>query len=50
MAISADEVFINGEEYCFVSPESPIVQAMANRTAGSTFSFRGRVIRILEVG
>ena len=49
IAISADEVIIDGEEYCVVSPESPIGQAMANRTSGSSVSFRGKTVKILDI-
>lgn len=49
IAISADEVTIDDEEYCIISPESPIGQVMANRTAGSQVFFREKQIRILEI-
>jgi transcription elongation GreA/GreB family factor len=46
IAISADEVVIDGEEYCIVSPESPIGQAMINHRAGSVFKFRATTAKI----
>lgn len=49
IAISADEIEIDGEEYCIISPESPIGLAMANSKVGSTFSFRGKLVKILEI-
>lgn len=49
IAISVDEIKIDNEEYCIISPESPIGQAMANCAAGSTFSFRGKSIKIMEI-
>ncbi|MDG5816095.1 hypothetical protein QA601_13460 [Chitinispirillales bacterium ANBcel5] len=49
VAVSADEVVIDGEEYCMISTESPIYQAMQGSTEGSTFSFRGKEIRVTEV-
>lgn len=49
IAISADEITIDGEEYSIVSIESPIGQAIANRAAGSTISFRGKTLKIFEI-
>jgi transcription elongation GreA/GreB family factor len=49
IAISVDEIQIDDEEYCIVSAESPISQAMANCSAGSSFSFRGKSVKILEI-
>jgi transcription elongation GreA/GreB family factor len=49
IAISADEIEIEGEEYCVVSPESPIGQAMVNRKAGDSFLFRGNSVRVVDI-
>lgn len=49
IAISADEVVIDNEEYCLISQESPIGAAMLNCKAGGSFQFRGKAVKILSV-
>lgn len=49
IAISADEVVIDGEEYCNISIDSPIGSAMADKKAGETFNFRGKIFSITTV-
>ncbi len=49
IAVSADEIMIDNEEYCIISPDSPIAQAMMNLAAGASFSFRNRGVRISNV-
>jgi transcription elongation GreA/GreB family factor len=49
IAISTDEVIIDGKEYCIISMESPIGQAMANKRKGDTFFFRGKPITITGI-
>ncbi len=49
VSTSADEMIINGTEYCMISTESPIYQTMQGCTAGSTFSFREKMVTVYEV-
>ena len=49
IAVSADEVEIDGEEYCIISAVSPIAQAMNDCSAGSSFTFRGKMIKIFQI-
>ena len=49
IAISTDEVIIDEEEYCIISIESPIGQAMANKRKGDSFFFRGKQIKIRDI-
>lgn len=49
IAISADEVVIDNEEYCLISQESPIGAAMLNCKAGESFKFRDKVVKIITV-
>lgn len=49
IAISADEVVIDGKEYDIVSPESPICQAMANMNVGESFVFRDKTVRVIAI-
>lgn len=49
IAISTDEVSIDGEEYCIISIESPIGQSMANKRTRESFSFRGKQISIHDI-
>jgi transcription elongation GreA/GreB family factor len=49
IAISADEIVINGEEYCFISQESPIGAAMLHCKAGESFRFRDRTVKVITV-
>ncbi|HMA64750.1 MAG TPA: hypothetical protein VKO63_06125 [Chitinispirillaceae bacterium] len=49
IAISADEVVIDNEEYCLISQESPIGEAMLNCKAGASFKFRDKTIKIIAV-
>jgi hypothetical protein len=49
IAISADEVVIDEEEYNVISSEAPIALAMTNKKAGESFSFRGKMIKIKNV-
>lgn len=49
IAISVDEVTIDGEEYDIISPQSPLVVAMAGRKAGDSFLFRSKNVAIKEI-
>lgn len=49
IAISADEVTVDDIEYCIISLESPIGQAMKNYGEGATFFFRGKSVKIMEI-
>jgi hypothetical protein len=49
IAISADEIVLDGEEYCFISQESPIGAAMLHCQAGGSFKFRDKVVKVLAV-
>lgn len=49
IAISTDEVVIDDVEYCIISIDSPIGQAMVNRNIGETFLFRGKSITICDI-
>lgn len=49
IAIGADEITVDGEEYCSISIESPIGQAMARLKAGDSFEFRGKRIQVETV-
>ncbi|NLD92898.1 MAG: GreA/GreB family elongation factor [Fibrobacter sp.] len=49
IAISADEVVIDNEEYCLISKESPIGAAMLNSKTGESFKFRDSVVTIIAV-
>jgi transcription elongation GreA/GreB family factor len=49
IAISTDEITIDGEEYCIISMESPMGQAMAHLKKGAKFAFRGKPMRLLDV-
>ncbi len=49
IAISADEVVVDNEEYCLVSQESPIGAAMLNSRPGASFKFRDSVVKITAV-
>ncbi len=49
IAISADEVVIDNEEYCLISQESPIGEAMLHCKAGESFRFRERVVKVIAI-
>lgn len=49
ISLSADEIEIDGVEYCPVSLASPIGQSIAHKKAGESASFRGKTIKILGV-
>lgn len=49
ISISADELIIDGEEYCPISMESPIGQAIRGRKAGESTYFRGKPVSVLSV-
>jgi hypothetical protein len=49
IAISADEVVVDGKEYDIISPESPICRAMATMTVGESFVFRDKTVRVLAI-
>jgi len=49
ISLSADELEIDGVEYCPVSLESPIGQAIINKKAGESAMFRGTTIKIRSV-
>lgn len=49
IAISTDEVVIDDIEYCIISIDSPICQAMINKNIGEAFLFRGKNITINEI-
>jgi transcription elongation GreA/GreB family factor len=49
IAISTDEIVIEEVEYFVISIDSPIGQAMANKSAGESFTFRGKSIKISVV-
>ena len=46
ISLSADEIEIDGEEYCPTSLASPIGQALEGKKAGETASFRERAIAV----
>lgn len=49
ISLSADEIEIDGEEYCPISLASPIGQVLEGKKAGDSTSFRGRAITVKEV-
>ena len=49
ISMSADEVEIDGIEYCPISMVSPIGQAIQGKKAGDVASFRGKTITIENV-
>lgn len=49
IAISADEIVIDDEEYCFISQESPIGVAMLNCKSGGSFRFRDKIVKIIAI-
>jgi anion-transporting ArsA/GET3 family ATPase len=49
ISLSADEIEIDGVEYCPVSLESPIGEAIKNARAGESVSFRGKKVRIEHI-
>jgi transcription elongation GreA/GreB family factor len=49
IAVSTDEIIIDDVEYCVISIDSPIGQAMANKNIGETFIFRGKSIKINDI-
>jgi len=49
IAISSDEIIIDGEEYCMISVDSPIGAAMAGKRAGESFTFRGKKFSIEHI-
>ncbi len=49
VSASVGEVQVNGEKYYAISTMSPIFKAMADKTAGETFTFRDKQYRIEEV-
>lgn len=50
VAISADDVEVNGLTVQSVSPEAPFTQAMLGKSAGDEFTVRGHSYRIDQVG
>jgi transcription elongation GreA/GreB family factor len=50
VAISADDVEVNGLTVQSVSPEAPFTQAMLGKSAGDEFTVRGHNYRIDQVG
>lgn len=49
IAISTDEVLIDNVEYCIISIDSPIGQAMEKRNIGEVFLFRGKTVTINDI-
>lgn len=49
IAMSADEIEIDGECYCPISLNSPIGQAIKEKQAGEKVSFRGKVLEIYQI-
>jgi transcription elongation GreA/GreB family factor len=49
IAIAADELTVENEEYCPISIVSPIGQALHHLSAGSSGSFRGKDVKILNI-
>jgi len=49
IAVSTDEIVIDDIEYCIISIDSPIGQAMTKKRAAETFEFRGKNIRIIDI-
>lgn len=49
IAVGADEITMDGEEYSLISIDSPICREMVNKRAGDSFLFRGKTIRIIDV-
>jgi transcription elongation GreA/GreB family factor len=49
IAISTDEVIFDDIEYCIISIDSPIGQAMVNKNIGEAFFFRGKNLKISDI-
>lgn len=49
ISLSADEIEIDGVEYCPVSIESPIGEALKGAKAGENVFFRGKSITVKQV-
>lgn len=49
IGVGACEIKVDGESYYAVSAMSPLYKAMAGKTTGDTFTFRGSEYRVLQV-
>jgi transcription elongation GreA/GreB family factor len=49
IAISVDEITIDGEVYDIISPQSPLAVAMSGRVTGDSFMFRNKNVKIQDV-
>ena len=49
ICLSADEIEINGTDYCPISLVSPIGQVLKDKQAGQSAEFRGRYIKVIDV-
>lgn len=48
--ISADDIEIDGEEFCTISLASPLGTVLAGKSSGDSFEFRGSTYTIVNVG
>lgn len=49
ISLGIGKVVINNDEYIAVSPVVPLIQAIRNAGKNSSFSFRNKEIRIIEI-
>jgi transcription elongation GreA/GreB family factor len=49
IAISVDEITIDGEVYDIISPQAPLAVAMDGRKKGASFHFRNKMVTILDI-
>ncbi len=49
IGVSLGEIKIEGESFYAISGMSPLYKAMAGKTTGDTFEFRGNTYKILQV-
>lgn len=49
IAVSVDEISIDGEVYDIISPQAPLAVAMADRKKGAAFPFRNKTVTILDI-
>jgi len=49
IAISVDEITIDGEVYDIISPQAPLAVAMAGRKKGAEFYFRNKTVIIINI-
>ena len=49
IAIPADRIIVDGEEYFAIGANSPIAQLLLHKKAGEEITFNGKSAEILEV-